>query len=180
MSKHTPTVALTGQATREELAAFADRLRALAQFLEDTDAPVMHDALVVDLTAVHGSNLSDDDRRIFESRPRALVRSIAGRVDKKMLGETMRLERRFDDDLPEYAWQGTVRIRWVLDREKVCVATPTGETKTVKRYGQYTDAAAAKALHAALDALAVTETVPIVEYDCKPILGADEPAEAAA
>lgn len=179
MSKHDPTLEIPGQATREQLVAFAESLRRMADFIETTDAPIHTDALYVDLSAVHTATSFTDEqeRRIFESRPRALLRSIRGKVHKVQSGTTMRLERHFDERGDSYVWIGRCRLNWTLAREAVCVAQPTGEMREVKRHGKYVDETQAKALKAALDALTVTEQVPVMTYDCKPILGADEPAE---
>lgn len=178
MSKHNPPVTVPGQATREELVAFAESLRRLADFVEVTDAPIKSESLYVSITAADSANDFAKDpqaRAVFESRPRTLLRSIKGKVDKIENGDTMRLQRRFDTLAPDtWSWAGRVGVNWVISRDAVCVATPTGKMQTVKLYGQYTDAETAESLRKALDALTKTEVRPVMEYDCKPILGADE------
>lgn len=178
MPKHTPKVEVPGQATREELTNFAASLRRLATYLETTDAPIRDSDLVVSITATDSRYMFGADeqaRTVFESQPRTLVRAIGGRVEKKQNGEEMVLERRFDHG-DQYAYVGSVRLRWIIARDAVCVAKPTGEFQEVKLYGEYTDPDAAATLKAALDGLTKREMKPVIEYDCEPILGKDEVA----
>jgi hypothetical protein len=167
-----PNLELPNIATAQERYDFAAGLRRLADWLERTDAPIHRQRLYFDITAISSGDFEDTDRRAFESQPKRLIRQIGGRVHKRDSGESMRFVRCFDDhDIDAWDWTGHVRVSWHITREAVCVAKPTGETREVKKYGTYTDAERAKQLRDELDRLVVVETVPVVEYDCKPILG---------
>lgn len=177
MTKHQPKITLAGEATRGERQAFAAALRELADFIATSDAPILRSYLNLTVRGVVSSALQDQERRVFESRPRALVRAIGGRVKKEVSqhSDDLTLRRRFDK-LGGYSFQaGAVSMVWVINREQVCVAKPTGRKRKIKKYGEYTDPEAAKALQVALDRLTATEEVDVVEWDCQPVLGADEP-----
>lgn len=168
-----------GALTDERRAQLVKGLRELADFIEDTSAPLTQ-WINVDITTGE-YDFYDEDREAWKHIDvKALRRLIGGRVHKEFSGEVLNLVRHFGNGGDE----SIVRLRWSLEREQVCEAKPVLDDdgnpvmQEVTKYGEYTDAERAAQLRAELSALAVKETVPVVEWDCKPILGADDAPEA--
>lgn len=163
-------VALDG----DEKQAFAERLRALADFIEHTEAPISRYSIVNVEFGTYDLHDDEEKARWGNVDVVALRRLIGGKVRKLYPGDQLLLQKLF---AKEHTYP-QVSAGWRIAREAVCEQVPVldddgepvmEEVKTM----DYSDAERAEKLKEELEALRVVERRPKMEWDCKPILDGD-------
>lgn len=150
----------------DERSAFVNSIRELADYLERNPGLPISKWAEISLTTS-----SSEMDPVDKTSPTHLLRRMKepGRmVKKEHQSSSILLRVTFGED--SY-WGPRVSYGCRFDRDTVCTARVVA-TEERKVFGKYVDEEKAAELKQALADLQATELVPVVEYDCAPILKA--------